>query len=191
MIANRRCCRPGSTRFIACFSHHSTVHTYRMTKLTDHQISPVELAANNTFYMIISSCCFAGTSAGDVFRLESLRLQTTALGVLCFLRRSRGRLWLAIIKQIFCRQEFSDGKHAASTFPTHPDLLPDRLRGSLSSALTRWAYPMPCLPFFLQWISYQATAHSTSYTKPLVWTYRTKTMTQKTEASLQAANSIA
>jgi len=51
--------------------------------------------------------------------------------------------------------------------------------------------PHAVLAVPLLWISDQATAHSTSYRKPLVWTYRTRTMTQKTQASLQAANSMA
>jgi len=148
MIANRRCCRSCCTRFIACLSHHLNCLDLSYDEAYRSSDQLCRIVSEQYFLHHHPRAALQKFHAGDVCRLGPLRLQTAALGVLCFLRRSRSRLWLAHVKRKVCRQEFSDGKHATSTIATHPDLLPGRLRSSLSSAFTRWAYPMPCLPFF-------------------------------------------
>jgi hypothetical protein len=119
MIANRRCCRPGELGLSHASHIISTVQGYHMMTLTDREINLVDLVANNTFYMLDLVLCCRYPHAGDVSRLESLGLQTDPPGVLCFLRRSRSRVWLAHIHQQVCRCEFSDGKHARPSLSLH------------------------------------------------------------------------
>jgi hypothetical protein len=69
---------------------------YRMMTLTSREVSYPEMVASNTFYVLDLVLCCRCPRAGDVSRLESLGLQTHPPGVLCFLRRLRSRVWLAM-----------------------------------------------------------------------------------------------
>lgn len=170
----------------------STVLTYRMTKLTDLQISPVELYLNSIFYMIVLVLPYRNLT----------RKRCLPIGISVATNNSpRSSLFLAPFTEpvVACPGEAKSlptsilptGNMRPSTFSTHPVLLPVPSSGFFIMSFYSMGLPHAVLAALCLWNPDQATARSTSYRKPLVWTYRTRTMTQKIQASVQAAISIA
>ena len=119
------------------------------------------------------------------FRQQQKRLSPRVLCLLCVC----GRLWLASMEKKLFRNDFSVGKHhflpSTSTFfiPT-PALAVGDLYHLLLDGLTRFRVSRCSFGGHC----YEATARSTSFMKPLVWTYRTRSGDSKPSSAFTDCN---
>ena len=153
VTTNRRCCRRFALGLLRGSRISKLFMTYRMTTLTDREISLTRCDFKERIFTCSTPCGIADIMQEVRLRLVSASNRNDFPHEFFVSSAVCGRLWLAsmekkLFPQRLFRRKTSFPPLHLHIFHTHTGL---GRRGPLSS-VTRWAYSIPCLPLFFRGI---------------------------------------
>ena len=189
VTTNRRCCRRFALGLLRGSRISKLFMTYRMTTLTDREISLTRCDFKERIFTCSTPCGIADILQEVRLRLVSASNRNDFPHEFFVSSAFTDGCGLLQWRRNFSRNDFSVGKHhflpSTSTFfiPT-PALAVGDLYHLLLDGLTRFRV---CRCSFGGYC-YEATARSTSIMKPLVWTYRTRSGDSKPSSAFTGCN---
>lgn len=189
VTTNRRCCRRFALGLLRGSRISKLFMTYRMTTLTDREISLTRCDFKERIFTCSTPCGIADILQEVRLRLVSASNRNDFPHEFFVSSAFADGCGLLQWRRNFSRNDFSVGKHhflpSTSTFfiPT-PALAVGDLYHLLLDGLTRFRVSRCSFGGHF----YEATARSTSFMKPLVWTYRTRSGDSKPSSAFTGCN---